>query len=467
MPFAWRSGHEFSPTPMRESFQNAGNASISGVTPELHVSDVAALVGLTSFVAGYGLGRMVWSPLSEVPQIGRMPIYILTVAMFVVLQVPTALTTNYGFPVYGMSTYDLFATSAPSLGPLVGGFAVHVEGWRWTIWEVMWLSGATLVLLFFFFPETSAANILYRRARRLRKATGNPSVKLASEIAAAAMTPRDVTVDVPPIVLILNVYVALICALLYIFFESFPIVFVDIYHWREQMMFGLSFLGIFVGTFVIILPFFAYLYFVQEPKYNDKGELKPKKRMPAAIVGALILPVCLFWLGWTSRASVHWIVPIIGPSLFGIAARLLFNAGLNYLADAYSAYAASVLAGNDCIRSMFWAGFPLFAGAMYRNLGVGQASTVLALLACTFVPIPSLLYKYGEHTRTFGRLASAPPPRLQRRLDMPLHVHRTSDFSATLTQRSVYARMVFTTKSLEHLLSIYPALCWDCLTTPA
>jgi len=81
------------------------------------------------------------------------------------------------------------------------------------------------------------------------------------------------------------------------------------------------------------------------------------------------------------------------------------NVILNYLADAYPTYAASVLAGNDFIRSMFGAGFPLFAGATYRNLGVGWASTLLALLACAFVPIPILLYKYGERIRMASKLA--------------------------------------------------------------
>lgn len=66
---------------------------------------------------------------------------------------------------------------------------------------------------------------------------------------------------------------------------------------------------------------------------------------------------------------------------------------LNFLGDAYPAYAASVLAGNDFMRSSFGAGFPLFAGAMYRNLGVGWASTILALLSVLFIPIPFLLYR--------------------------------------------------------------------------
>jgi MFS transporter, DHA1 family, multidrug resistance protein len=312
---------------------------------------------------------MVWGPLTEVPQIGRMPVYILTLAVFVVLQVPTALATNYGMLIafrfltglfgspilavggatiadiyspkkraYGMTLWGVFAICGPSLGPLLGGFPAHAEGWRWTIWELMWLSGATLVLLFFFFPETSASNILYRRANRLRKATGNPSIKSASEIAMAAMSPRDLAVGVlvrpftlnfqEPIVLALNLYIGLIYALLYIWFESFPIVFIGIYRWREQLL-GLSFLGIFVGALITIPPFFAYMYWVQEPKYNDKGELKPEQRMPVAIFGAFLVPICLFWFGWTSRANVRWIVPIIGSSLFGISTLLLFVRALS------------------------------------------------------------------------------------------------------------------------------------------
>jgi MFS transporter, DHA1 family, multidrug resistance protein len=118
---------------------------------------------------------------------------------------------------YGMTLWSVFAGFGPSLGPLfLGEFSAHVEGWRWTTWELLWLSGATLLLLFFY-PETSASNILYRRASRLRKATGNSSIRSASEIAAAAMSPRDRAVNVlvrpfvlnvqEPIVLVLNIYI--------------------------------------------------------------------------------------------------------------------------------------------------------------------------------------------------------------------------------------------------------------------
>jgi MFS transporter, DHA1 family, multidrug resistance protein len=71
-------------------------AGILDVTEKFGVSRVAATLGLTLFVLGYALGPMLWSPMSEVPQVGRNPIYISTLALFVVLQVPTALATNFG-----------------------------------------------------------------------------------------------------------------------------------------------------------------------------------------------------------------------------------------------------------------------------------------------------------------------------------------------------------------------------------
>jgi len=109
-------------------------------------------------------------------------------------------------------------------GPAAQELLGAVRGLHWMTRELMWLSGATLILLFF--SETSASNILDRRARRLRMATGNASVMSGPEFAAAAMSRRDLAVDVlvrpfalnfqERIVFTLNIYPSLIYALLYI-----------------------------------------------------------------------------------------------------------------------------------------------------------------------------------------------------------------------------------------------------------
>ena len=48
------------------------------------------------------------------------------------------------------------------------------------------------------------------------------------------------------------------------------------------------------------------------------------------------------------------------------------------------------------MRSSFGAGFPLFATAMYKNLGVGWASSTLGFLSIAFIPIPFLLYRVSR-----------------------------------------------------------------------
>lgn len=311
-----------------------------------------------------------------------------------------------------MSIWGISAVCGPVLGPVVGGFAVQfgfVKGdftsWNWPIWVLMWLSGFCLVFLFFFFPETSANNILFRRTRRLRKITGDPKLMCEPELMSEQMTGYDIVLMVlirpftlnfmEPMVFLLNLYIALIYGLLYIWFESFVAVFIGVYKFQLYQE-GLSFIGILVGAFIVIPPFFWYLNKYLEPQFDENGELQPEKRLPPTFVGAFCIPICLFWFGWSAQEDIHWIMPIIGSAFFSIGAFLLFNSILNYLPDAYPDYAASVLAGNDLFRSSFGAGFPLFASAMYDNLGIGWASSLLGFLSIAFIPIPFVLYKVSH-----------------------------------------------------------------------
>jgi hypothetical protein len=78
---------------------------------------------------------------------------------------------------------------------------------------------------------------------------------------------------------------------------------------------------------------------------------------------------------------------------------LVFLSIMNYLIDSYTIFAASVLAANAVLRSLFGAAFPLFTTQMYENLGIHWASTVPAFLALACVPFPFLFYKYGPAIR--------------------------------------------------------------------
>ncbi|KIP02007.1 hypothetical protein PHLGIDRAFT_130975 [Phlebiopsis gigantea 11061_1 CR5-6] len=417
---------------------------IGSLSTQFGVSPVAGTLGLTIFVIGYGVGPMFLSPLSELPALGRTTVYILSLAVFVALQVPTALAKNLGallplrflagfmgspaLATGGASLADMWALEhravtiglwsvaavcGPVLGPLAGGFAAQAEGWTWTIWMLLWLGGFTLIFFTFFLPETSAATILYRRARRLRRVFATPTLKSEGEIEAESLTAAEmvhltlvrpfVLGFVEPIVIFWNLYISLVYGILYIFIESFRVVFVETHGFNLGQN-GLAFLGLFSGALFVYICFVPYAIRVLKPKLIS-GEFVPEDRLPIAMVGAVLLPISMFWFGWTSGASVHWIVPIIASAFFSAGTFLLFQAGLNYLPDCYPRFVASVLAGNDFFRSMVGAAFPLFSTAFFHNLGVGPACSILGGAAILMLPAPFLLYKYGARVRAWSKYA--------------------------------------------------------------
>lgn len=93
---------------------------------------------------------------------------------------------------YAIAIWGAAAVCGPVLGPLIGAFAAQHKNWQWPIWELLWLSGFALVVLIMFLPETSSANILYRRTRRLRKITGRTDLKCEPELQGEGMTGKDI-----------------------------------------------------------------------------------------------------------------------------------------------------------------------------------------------------------------------------------------------------------------------------------
>jgi hypothetical protein len=87
---------------------------------------------------------------------------------------------------------------------------------------------------------------------------------------------------------------------------------------------------------------------------------------------------------------------------------------MNYLIDSYTIFAASVLAGNGIIRSVFGAAFPLFTKQMYDSLGIHWASSVPAFLAVACIPLPFLFYKYGASIRKKCKYAAQADAFMQR-----------------------------------------------------
>lgn len=112
-----------------------------------------------------------------------------------------------------------------ALGPLLSGFSVPAISWRWSLFESLWASAPVFLVMFVFLPETSSPNILLRRARRLRKLTGDERLVSQSEIDQKHLKPSSMMLDAlikpmeitikDPAVLFVQVYTAIIYGIYY------------------------------------------------------------------------------------------------------------------------------------------------------------------------------------------------------------------------------------------------------------
>lgn len=152
---------------------------------------------------------------------------------------------------YIIATWSIAGVCGPVLGPVAGGYAAQEKSWRWPLGMLMGLAFICFFVLFFFFGETSAPTILLRRAQRLRKLTGNNKLRSQSEIDQAELSTAELAKStlvrpfrlfLEPIVLAIDVYIALAYAIFYLWFEAFPIVF-DSYGFGLGAQ-GLPFIGL-------------------------------------------------------------------------------------------------------------------------------------------------------------------------------------------------------------------------------
>jgi hypothetical protein len=158
------------------------------------------------------------------------------------------------------------------------------------------------------------------------------------------------------------------------------------------------FLALFLGVVVAVVINLANERRYRRISLAAVGKTVPEARLLPMAVGALILPIGLFWFGWTAF-NVFWLSPVIASVFIGAWFTVPFQQCLNYLVDTYRVYAASAISANTLLRSFFAASFPLIARPMFKNLGDGPTMSILAAVATLILPVPFLLRKYGVALR--------------------------------------------------------------------
>lgn len=197
----------------------------------------------------------------------------------------------------------------------------------------------------------------------------------------------------------------MIYGILYLCFVAYPIVFTQHRGWSPGIS-GLSFVGIGVGTMIAILAEPLWRRMINgQAKDPATGRVRPEATALVMFVGAVLTPVGQLAFSWTCLpTSIHWAVPIAFGIPFGAGNTLCFIYGTNYIAGAYGMHAASALAGNALVRSLFGGTLPLAGPAMYARLTPQWAGTLLGLMEVALIPIPFAFFRYGDRIRAKSRV---------------------------------------------------------------
>jgi hypothetical protein len=263
------------------------------------------------------------------------------------------------------------------------------------------------------FRETYAPVILARRARKLRKTTGNPRYHTEHErlddsvlsILSKALTRPLRLLFFHPIIIIASVNLAFNYGVLYIVLTSFAQLWTDYYHVSVEMS-GLHYLAVALGESAgaqVGAPMIDHFYRRKQAQHSD-GDLAPEYRLPIIFPGALLAPVGLFIYGWTAEYRVHWIAVDIGVFIAMFGSQISGMAWQAYIMDAYADHTSSARAATQFLASLTAFLFPLFVPAMYRATGYGWGNTAMAFASLVLaVPGPIALWYYGSRLRARAR----------------------------------------------------------------
>lgn len=417
-------------------------ADLVGPAVAFNTSHEIVLVTITVFVVGFGIGPLVFAPLSEL--FGRKPVYVVTMGIAVILVIPCATARSIGtliacrlidgiafsapMTLVGGTLADLWDSKVravpmavfsaapflgPAIGPLAGGYLSVGAGWRWLYWIQLILSGVCWILLTFTVPETYTPAILKHRAARLREETGDLSFTTEIELDTRPFSERLwiflirplQLLFLEPIVLFIAIYMSILYGLLYMFFIAYPIVYQGGKGWGPGPT-GLMFIPIAIG--VVCSAFcapFVNKHYLSLCTKAPGGTPAAEARLIPMMFSCWLIPIGLFIFAWTSYPQVSYWGPMMGGFPVGFGFIFLYNSANNYLVDTYQHQAASALAAKTFLRSLWGASTVLFTEQMYEAMGDQWASSFLAFLALLCCLIPFVFYYKGAAIRKHSKYA--------------------------------------------------------------
>ncbi|CZR54305.1 probable synaptic vesicle transporter SVOP and related transporters (major facilitator superfamily) [Phialocephala subalpina] len=417
--------------------------AIDGISAEFNVSAQAARCGAMIFLVLYAFGCELWAPWSE--ELGRKPILQLSLLLVNIWQLPVALAPNFasimvGRALGGLSSaggsvtlgmiadmweadnqqyavaFVVFSSVGGSiLGPIVGGFSQAFLDWRWSIWIQLIFGGFVQILHFVLVPETRTTIMMDNIAKKRRKSGQDTNIWGPNELVPFSdrFSTKEIFITwsrpfkmflTEPIVLTLSLLSGFSDALIFMFIQSFALVYKQ---WGfGPVELGLAFIPIGIGYFI------AWLSFIPIIKRNikerrdkpDDEKAQYESRLWWLLYTAPCLPIGLIGFAWTSTGPpIHWIGSMVFAAVVGIANYSIYMATIDYMICAYGPYSASATGGNGWSRDFLAGVLTIPATPFFTNIGgknhLADASTILFCISFVLVIAVYVIYWKGPVLR--------------------------------------------------------------------
>lgn len=116
-----------------------------------------------------------------------------------------------------MGFFMYMTALGPEVGPTISGFA-SLKSWQWTFWAALIIAGAGLPVICVL-PETYAP--VLRRRQRLHVESSH-----STKLGIMQLFARPFVMIVQELILLFtSLYLALVYAILYLFFQAYPVIF--------------------------------------------------------------------------------------------------------------------------------------------------------------------------------------------------------------------------------------------------
>ncbi|OWZ59705.1 dityrosine transporter [Cryptococcus neoformans c45] len=394
--------------------------SIPPMAVDLHSSAEVINYTVAIFLVTIGVASVFWSPYSGF--YGRRPVYLASMPIMVVASIGVAQSKNIGAIIgtrilqgigsscvlsvgagtigdifrptersRGMATYYMGVLIGPALSPILGGIFTEYtsQTWRSAQYFLAGCGALSVVLTFFFLPETFHPPTVHER---LKKERGKKFVMYWVNPFRSVMLLRWPNIAMACFIsscVMLDTYCVIV---------PLSAVFKDRYNIQNTAIAGCLYLVNGAGNIISSRIAGPYADRIVKKYMEKRGYRRPEDRLKASFWGTLILmPISILIYGWLLKFGKGGMAPpLIMVFLNGISLMLCLTPLNTYLVDCMQSRSAEVVAINNCIRYIFSAAASAFVLPLANAIGWGWTMTMCAFVSWLAAGALFILCRYGE-----------------------------------------------------------------------